>query len=360
MPLRAIIGGQEVIAPLLDDAAWEALRRRVVDENLRVVLPCCDMEGYLRRSKSGTAHFAHKQKSDCFARGETLEHLRAKADIVLACRDTGYAASTEVAADDWRADVLATRGGARIAFEVQWSFLRLSEALRRQQRYARDGVRGCWFFRRPPRPLQRDSAEAGPPLEARRDLPLFHLFASADGSFLVALGEQAYPLRAFVAALLHGEVRFCAAARGAAKRYLRAVFFEMVCPRCARRSHAWYVDPTQTAACGLRFQPDADWYSPAFAFHPALLAAVERYARLDAGAHLRLCTIQPGAFVCPHCKAAFTRDDMDLALLGARRFWADPAAEAVEVMLVGQPPLSGGAPHWCYPRDGGFCCDAAG
>ena len=45
MPLRALVGGQEIVAPLLDDAAWEALRRRVADEDVRVVLPCCEGEG---------------------------------------------------------------------------------------------------------------------------------------------------------------------------------------------------------------------------------------------------------------------------------------------------------------------------
>src|SRR5687768_389107 len=101
MPLRARIDGKEIIAPLLDDAAWEALRQRVTDQNLRVQLPCCEVEGYLRRSKHGTKHFAHKQASaDCLAKGETLEHLRAKAEIVVGCGAAGYQALTEVAGED--------------------------------------------------------------------------------------------------------------------------------------------------------------------------------------------------------------------------------------------------------------------
>ncbi|MFO7320365.1 MAG: competence protein CoiA family protein [Chloroflexota bacterium] len=362
MPLRALIDGVEIIAPLLDDAAWEALRRRVADERLPVVLPCCDVEGYLRRSKSGTRHFAHKQKSNCFAKGETLEHLRAKAEIVLACREAGYSASTEVAADNWRADVLATRGNVRIAFEVQWSFLRLDEALRRQRRYSRDSVRGCWFFRRPPKPLQRDGSGAGL-LEARHDLPLFHLFASADDSFLVALNEQVYPLRDFVVALLRGEVRFCAMARANTADTLRATFFELACPRCARRCHAYYVDPTQVAGCGLRFQPDSDWYSTDFAFHPALLAAFERYQTSGSGARLHLCGLQRDssgqvvAFACPYCRAVFDRGVMEMALYGARRFWDDPFAEAFEAVIQRKTALQGAAPHWCYPADGRFCCN---
>ena len=362
MPLRAIIDGQEVIAPLLDDAAWDALRRRVADENLRVALPCCDVEGYLRQNQHGTKHFAHKQNADCrLNKGETVEHLRAKAEIVVACHASGYDASTEVAGADWRADVLATRGSARIAFEVQWSFLRLRDVLYRQRRYANDGVRGCWFFRRPPTPLQRLEADLGPDLDARRELPLFHLFAAVDGSYAIALHRRLHRLPDFVGALLGGRVRFCERARVDGVQRLRAVFFELDCARCGQRSHLYVVDTTQTAACGVRFRPESDWYSDEFAFHPALLAALERYRRTETGARLRLGAIKVRddgsesyrSFGCAHCDAIFDRRQVALALSGGRRFWDDPAAESFEVDVPLH--LSGAMPHWCYPADGHFC-----
>ncbi len=363
MPLRAIIDGQEIIAPLLDDAAWEALRRRVADENLRVILPCCDVEGYLRRNQHGTQHFAHKVSTDCLSKGETVEHLRAKAEIVVACHASGYDASTEVAGEDWRADVLATRGSGRIAFEVQWSFLRLRDVLYRQRRYADDGVRGCWFFRRPPAPLQHPDADIGPELEARRELPLFHLFAAVDGSYAIALHRRLHRLPDFVGALLGGRIRFCERAHFEGTRPVRAVFFELDCARCGQRSHLYVVDTRQTASCGVRFRPDDADYAEQFAFHPAMLAALERYRATEAGAHLRMGAIKVRAdgsdsyrsFGCAHCDAIFDQRQVGLALSGARRFWDDPAAESFEATL----PLhiSGAMPHWCYPADGHFCED---
>ena len=159
----------------------------------------------------GTPHFAHKRGAHCDAPGETIHHLKAKADIVLACQRAGYTALTEVAGDDWRADVLAVheragQSSARIAFEVQWSFLRLEAALYRQNRYARDGVRGCWFFRNPPPSLIR-----GDSLKAQRDLPLFHLWSNADHSFSVSVEGQLHDLGDVVG-------RFCAAKSASAKQ----------------------------------------------------------------------------------------------------------------------------------------------
>ncbi|MEP7293107.1 MAG: competence protein CoiA family protein, partial [Chloroflexota bacterium] len=129
MPLRALVNGVEVIAPALSEAEWDALR----DTSARVILPCCGSEGYLRRSAMGTAHFAHKKGAHCaVGQGETIHHLKAKSDILIACQQAGYTALPEVAGDDWRADVLAVQGSVRIAFEVQWSFLRLEAATYRQ------------------------------------------------------------------------------------------------------------------------------------------------------------------------------------------------------------------------------------
>lgn len=365
MPLRAYIDGKEVVAPLLDDDAWEALRQRVSEENLRVVLPCCDVEGYLRKSKYGTKHFAHKQGAECRVKSETVEHLRAKSDIVLACQSAGYQASTEVAGDDWRADVLATRGVAKIAFEVQWSFQRLSDTIMRQRRYERDGVRGCWFFRRPPAPLYR-GGETGPELEARHDLPLFHLYVNADGSFNIALNNRLHRLDTFVAALLRGQVRFCQTAKGGDVMRLRAVFFEMDCQQCGRRSHLYFVDTTQEGACGVRFKPDAHWYSTDYAFHPDMLNALRRYRESERGARLRMGEIKYRhspreeqrylSFGCHACDTIFDRDTVDLALYGSRRFWESPALDSFDVVIHKHAPAIGTMPHWCYPTDGRFCC----
>ena len=298
MPLRAIINGVEVIAPALSDAEWDALR----DASATIILPCCGSEGYLRRSAMGTPHFAHKRGAHCDAPGETIHHLKAKADIVLACQQAGYTALTEVAGDDWRADVLAVheragQSSARIAFEVQWSFLHLEAALYRQNRYARDGVRGCWFFRNPPPGLVR-----GDSLKAQRDLPLFHLWSNADHSFSVSVEGQLHDLGEVVGALLRGKIRFCETAVARADQTLEIAPFPVTCPACARQTLVYTADSTLTALCGCRFR------APPLEFRREVLAAIRTLSKDQP--HLRFGAFQEAVteagkkelrFGCFHC-----------------------------------------------------------
>jgi hypothetical protein len=163
VPLRALVDGDAVIAPFLPDADWEALRRGVAAGATRAVLPCCGATARRRRSRLGTKHFYHHAQGDCAWAPESVQHLRAKAELALAARAAGFTAVPAAAGPDWRADVLVTGAGRPIAFEGQWSAQTLEETEARQPRSARAGVRGGWFFRRPP-------SEPGPWSGARRDL----------------------------------------------------------------------------------------------------------------------------------------------------------------------------------------------
>ncbi len=120
--------------------------------------PVCMEETFCR-----TRHFVHQRANGCSGSGETFQHLWAKAEVLHACADAGWQASTEVSGDGWRADVLASRGSARVAFEVQWSSQDEDAFGFRQKRYAVDGIRGCWLFR------------GEVPSPAQRELPIFVL-----------------------------------------------------------------------------------------------------------------------------------------------------------------------------------------
>lgn len=372
MPLRAFVDGKEVIAPTLSDEEWEALRQRVQAEKLAVMLPCCDRPGYLRRSRLGTRHFAHKRAADgdaprCDMEGETMEHLKAKADIVTAARRAGYRAAPELAGDGWRADVMAERpdGSGRIAFEVQWSFLRLEDCIFRQERYANDSVRGCWFFRNPPPQWLRNS-ELGPEIRARRDLPLFHLWVNVDRSFSVSLNRRLYSLSDFVHALLKSRIRFCASARAQPRQKLRFAFVEIPCEHCGRGTHIYHVDTRLTSRCGMAFQPEASWYSDDFAFQPQVLAAAGQAA--SSNDWIRLGAIRPRAserenatytaFGCAHCDAMLDRTYVEMALYGASRLAEAYETDAHTVNVTLDTAPAARLAHWCYPQTGRFCCSS--
>jgi hypothetical protein len=363
MPLRASVNGVEVLATALSEAEWDALRERVMAEGLRVILPCCGAEGFLRRNHLGTQHFAHKPGANaCEMEGETIQHLSAKAEIVRACHASAYQASTEIPGEGWRADVLAWRGKARIAFEVQWSFLRLDECEFRQTRYAQTGVRGCWFFRKPPPALVR-GGRTGPALKARQDLPLFHLIASVDNHFAVELNGTQQSLGAFVRRLLEGGIRYCENVTATQTQAAEIVLFECPCTRCGYRSVVYAVDPLVRADCGLLVSaPGSEAETLLVDAH--IVAAVANYREMAAGRALRLgdVKLRDGRMSqgCARCDRAFApREILDEYAAQRRNAQADQAAwlGQWEVALPLRSALTMPIAHWCCPADGvSFCC----
>ena len=207
MPLRCVEpeGGRTLHAFDLSPETWDALaaenRRR---GHLR--MPCCAAQVSLRRSKLGTRYFAHRSAGTCTTAPETEAHLRLKQLVVEVAREHGWAAETEVAGqtpsgEPWRADVLAHRGAARVAVEIQWSSQTHDETCRRQARYAQSGVRGLWLFR-----------QASFPVEER--LPAARLLGTPDTGFRASLPDlfererQVLPMPEFLAAAFGKRLRF--------------------------------------------------------------------------------------------------------------------------------------------------------
>lgn len=365
MPLRAVdrITGTELIAPLLSEAEWQALKAAARLGQAELIMPCCGSAAELRTSKLGTRHFKHKARpQNCAWENETLEHLSAKAEIVIACQQAGYAVTPEHAEADWRADVLAVRGGARLAFEVQWTRQSLDDYRMRQRRYAAAGVRGCWFFRHAP---------ARPTELASHDLPLFALRFDADAQIpyveyrpdpwldsarVIRLGE-------FVRALLARQIRFCGQAWIAEQQDLRFVFARVQCWKCGSVNHIAAVDGP-FSPCGMAF--GAAWerlHRSPFLLHPAVTEAA---ARLAGQAHtpLRLAEVtgkhagEARGFACQQCGAGF-----DLWMLREEVFpkLAQPGSALIDYATTGavyiEPQAIEALPHWCYGQHGRFCCE---
>ena len=373
MPLSAIVDGQDIVAPFLDDGEWEVLKSAVSRKEKSVIMPCCDAAGRLRVSKLGTKHFYHAKTADCNWKPETQEHLRAKAEILIACRAAGYSATSEKSGSDWRADVYAEKGKSKIAFEVQWSRQTLEETQERQARYERDGVKCCWFFRKPP----FDSWE----WKTSNKLPIFKLSngQTLDEPFLInapslySPGKEAIPLQVFVTSLLERKIRYRTLMTSHHTQRIQVNYVLETCWKCHKTCCIFYVKEPFKSQCSeqmrdeqlLKLSGEAD--NGYYEFLPEVISAVRQHLetnrtdrRLKVGAiKTRYSNPEQRAyksFGCFYCDALFG----DFFLYGfngiisnARMYDGSYASLETDILLT--QPISQNQPHWCYPSDGNFC-----
>jgi competence protein CoiA len=154
MPLRCIGSDGNAIQSFdLTNVEWSSLRHdNRLSRQLR--MPCCDASVVMKTSTRGLNFFAHKARGLCQSAPETEEHRVLKALAAEAARRAGWTCSTEASGSSpsgevWIADVLAQKGQAKVAIEIQRSGQTVQESLFRHERYRQSGVRCLWLFRRP-------------------------------------------------------------------------------------------------------------------------------------------------------------------------------------------------------------------
>jgi len=353
MPLRAIVNNEGILAPFLDDEAWQLLKTRVKNEHLDVRLPCCGNVAYLRTSKHGVKHFVHKERDTCTSAPETWQHLKAKHEIVLACKAAGYDTITEVSGDGWRADVLAVKGKVKIAFEIQWSSQTWEETQERQQKYKEAGIRGCWLFKRPPVQYR-----------ANNEVPLFKLEITEDAAIVIfnpySYEYESYDRRInlseFVTALLHGKIKFCDHLTSLPRQTVRMIFVETRCWKCFKLFHVYYVKDLVTG-CGDELK--ANCFDPQFVAIAISLRSDERYSHIETGDIKERYSKTAGekymSFGCPQCDAIVGDFFLFHEIFPEARYSEDKAPAIWEKEITLRHLVSSPDAHWCFPEGGQFC-----
>lgn len=353
VPLLGLVDGSRTVSSLLSDEEWQSLKADVRAGRRQVLLPYCGLPGYLRTSKLGVRHFAHKSAGDCASHpSETGQHLRAKSIIVAAAQAAGWEAEPEVRGSNWVADVLAVQGARRVAFEVQWSAQPRDEYERRQARYKADGVRCAWF--------SRHERSIAPPSAA---VPVFHMSVS-DEAVTTSIGDAEMPLADAVTALLNGRIRYRDHVSNGQPATMSVTCFKHPCYRCESTSIVWAVDgETIVGPCGTTAEHREDgniWgdekAEAALEVRRAVLAEARRLGVPPATLGRRYSKTVGDfyvAFACPRCNALFGDYFLRDFMLEERM-----CGHVNGITLPGTRREIQG-PHWCIDVGRGHCAASA-
>lgn len=206
MPLSCLRAGETLATFHLTDNEWTEIRTTY--RNMGLSMRCCSSRAIPKVSRLGTRFFAHQSRAACQSGPESPEHLKAKFLIAESARAAGWDACVEEPGCDpdgntWIADVLCTRGSAKLAFEVQLAPQSPDQYQARQSRYQRSGVRCLWLTK-----LRRigSAIEALPPT---KELPHVLLDVKEQPNPIVHVGnsyEASVPLPDFVKGALAGDL----------------------------------------------------------------------------------------------------------------------------------------------------------
>ena len=326
MPLTAILEGALLRAPRLSADEWDSLRGKPL------TMPC-GARGVAKRSRLGTRFFAH-YRGDCGFdhKPETPEHIAAKEAIILAATAAGWDARDEVRAPDgsWIADVLAEKGGRRVAIEVQWSRQGVATYRDRTARYARYGVETLWLVRH----WTPDLAAHQPVVEMlpHADPALEHLVRRPGSRGTVTMAGV-------VTAFLDRRLAWSEPTPGLATG--TCAWGLEKCWRCKGYSIVFAPgDAEETCCddCGVTTR--ASRRPTAFVRHVKAAAAAslasEQPLAILAKRHTKRRPEGEVGFMCPHCRATLGWNYVDM-------LWDDPTSGRLRVP-VGESVV---AEHWC-------------
>jgi len=359
MPLRAYIDNEEIISINLSDEYWNDLKKRIKSKDSLLTLPCCKQKGFLRTSSKGLKHFVHaKSVNTCDWKPESIEHLKAKIEIIKACEENGWKSIPEFSETNWRADVLATKNEKKIAFEVQWSKQTYEETKFRQDRYKESNVRGCWFFRTAPKELRNYDDS----LIADKEIPAFKIFKDEDSNIIAQLKQTQLPLKSLVDSLLKRKIKFCEHIRLKPRQEVTIVFFETICWKCHKPQHLWTIEQNLLTVCNQDFYlMGSMWDSDDIDKSPKIYEAVKQYLRTENGKHLKIGELKKRysktvnesylSHGCFYCDSIFGDWFLNTEKIDGQN---NPQSIRHKIELdLGIIKEEG--KHWCYSENGEFC-----
>lgn len=282
------------------------------------------------------------------------KHNRIQRQICIAFEALGIEAIQEHSGKGWSADVFVPNAGKPIAFEIQLSAQSLSKTIERQSRYIRDGIVGCWLFEKP---VSKLTAE-------RPDLPVFYVEGTDDSNLLVNLGDRRkITLPLFLKNFIAGNIQFRPSVRTKSLQHVSLVFYEMICWKCKKVNHLYYVETPFYSSCNATIEPDEFlWESNQAEYRAEIIDFARKVIDNNETPGFKLGAIKPRfsntvgksyiSFGCYNCDSIFG----DFYVMEAKN---DMQYETDKLRFQGvielQVPASLEVPHWCFPEGDDYC-----
>ncbi len=359
MPLRAIIENKEVISTFLSKEEWISLRNYIKSNNVDVLISQTFKKGYLRTSKLGLQHFAHKkgEKPENW-KPESQQHLLAKSEVLLGCKDAGWDAKSEFSENDWIADVIAIKGKIRVAFEIQWSRQSYEKTLERQNKFKNSNVRGCWFIKNPPKEI----CDWEKKIIAEKETPIFRIYETEKGEICIDLYGNKIPIRQFVKALLNHKIKYCTHLVSKENQNIEIIFSEIKCWKCKTNQHIYIIQDTLESKCGQQIElQDDDWSNNSFKHNPQIHNIVNNFLKTEKGKSIKIGEIKKRysntikssyiSFGCIKCDSLFG----DFYLPNAFAYKFEHKNYLSIFADIELPKIKEEHPHWCFSESKEFC-----
>ena len=278
-------------------------------------------------------------------------HEKTQERILEACKAIGLQAEMEYRGKGWRADVFASNGNSKYAFEVQLSPQTLKRTQERQEKYIRDGIVGCWLFENEPA-RQRHELEG---------LPIFKLEDRVDDIFVSLKGRKRLHIDTFIKDFVGGRIKFCKTLN--ALPQITIVFLEHRCWKCGAINHIFYLAPFHSACNTEITHNESMWTSNKYSFRPEILKMVKEYATTDMGRHLNLAIVKERysktmgksymSFGCNQCDSIFGDFYIKECIFDAYEGLGIVDEHTFNVDF--ELDLRQNIPHWCHPGEHPFC-----
>jgi len=349
MPLAAYLYSQKISAPFLTDNEWNHVKKSLKQNPEYLHFKCCNSPVYARVSKKGLRHFVHKNTDSCNYIHESEDHLLLKLEVHKACQDNGWDAEIEFAGDNFRADVLASNGKHKVAFEIQLTRQDFQTTVNRQRAFEEAGIRCAWFFKRIPKDYRPD-----------KFLPLFELDIDNDRiqPYRCNVSGKEMPVRECVELLLKGNIKYRKNLVVNSKQQADIYLFENECYRCGHLYLAvgpWSVIKSK---CEIGIE-NVDFDEKSLAAKAKEIIDESRSINPNAAIFKRSYSKTINAYYwannCPKCKAIFGKHYLLESVLHVMNIGALPfrnVSYKIDNTSLFKPTYR---PHWCIKGPEGFC-----